>query len=167
MSSIPTPTSKRRLADQRPASVKRKRKSYVPLSKAFLRKDFNFPAPESCRQTAAPPRKRACKSPRPKNLNGLDPFKRLGDNETYIIISYLSAKDTETLRRVSKLWKATSEYHCSMSIMKQMLPWAPSQESAELSRRDVNLWYRRQREYSSIDPVIKSFGEHHTDHHSL
>ncbi|MCJ1402895.1 hypothetical protein MMC11_006116 [Xylographa trunciseda] len=41
----------------------------------------------------------------------MDPFKYLGDDEIKLIIIFLPARDTETLRRVSKLWKACSEFH--------------------------------------------------------
>ena len=139
--------SKRRLADQRPASLRKKRKAHVPLSKAFLRKDYSFPPPVSQREPerGSPTRLRVRNSSVCRNTHGLDPFKYLGDDEIYIIISNLSAKDTETLRRVSQLWKATSEYHCSQSILTLKLPWASTQSLVELSKSDTNLRYRRHR----------------------
>ena len=154
MSPLPVRPSKRRVADQRPDSVKggkkRKRKPHVPLPKAFLSKDFNFPAPEGYRQPKAPRRRKVHKVPRPRNLNGLDPFQRLGDDEVYNIISYLSAEDTETLRRVSRFWKATSEHHCGKSILAQTLPWVPLQDLAGLSREELNLQYRRHCMWNSV-----------------
>ena len=139
--------SKRRLADQRPASLRKKRKSHVPLSKAFLRKDYGFPPPVSQREPERGPSTRLPlrTSNVRHNTHGLDPFKYLGDDEIYIIISNLSARDTETLRRVSQLWKATSEYHCSQSILTQKLPWASTQNLMELSKNETNLHYRRHR----------------------
>ena len=80
-----------------------------------------------------------------------DPFHVLGDHEVELIISHLDAKDTETLRRVSTLWKASSEYHCGRNILLQHFPEMESKARNCESREEMNLLFRRCRtHFSSI-----------------
>lgn len=150
----PLPTSKRRLADQRPASLKKKAKTASPLERAFLVDDHVYRPPPSLRllsaqgELATPRRRRVVILPRPASSNGRDPFQHLGDDEVFLIISLLPRKESETIRRVSKFWKATSEYHCGKGILLQNLPWAATQDLDDLPKEAVNLRYRRQREIS-------------------
>ena len=72
-----------------------------------------------------------------------DPFHVLGDHEVRDIISYLEARDTETLRRVSTLWKASSEYHCERSVLLQHFPWMATEISESTTREEMNLLFRR------------------------
>ena len=60
--------------------------------------------------------------PRPKKKNLRDPFHILNDDDVYLIMTHLPARDTETLRRVSKLWKASSEFHCGKSALREHFP---------------------------------------------
>lgn len=151
MSLPSTLSSKRRLADQRPASLrKKKKKSCQPLENAFLCEDSGYRPPYSLREheTPRPARISLKQLPRPKNPNGRDPFQHLGDDVVHLIIANLAAKDTETIRRVSQFWKATSEYHCGKATMIQHLPWAASQDLLGLDKEEINLQYRRQRMFS-------------------
>ncbi len=148
MSFPSTPSSKRRLADHRPTSLrKKKKKSNVPLEQAFLGEDSGYIPPYDLREHEAPPRLRMKQLPRPKNPNGRDPFQHLGDDVVHLIITNLGPKDTETIRRVSRFWKATSEYHCGKATLIQHLPWAACQDLLGSTKEDINLQYRRQRMY--------------------
>ena len=148
MSPPSTLSSKRRLADQRSASLrKKKKKSCYPLENAFLREDSGYLPPYGLREHEAPARLATKQLPRPKNPNGRDPFQHLGDDVVHLIIINLAAKDTEMIRRVSQFWKATSEYHCGKATVIQHLPWAASQDLLGLTKEDINLQYRRQRMY--------------------
>ena len=140
-------SSKRRLPDQRPSSAKKKKQTHVALAQAFLLKDYGFRAPSGLRQCMSGPaptrnvssKKLIC----PANPNGRDPFQHLNDDEIQQIIGYLQPKDTEILRRVSKFWKATSEFHCGKSVLLQHLPWAASHDLDSWSNGEINLYYRR------------------------
>jgi len=148
MSPPSTLSSKRRLADQRSASLrKKKKKSCYLLENAFLREDSGYLPPYGLREHEAPARLATKQLPRPKNPNGRDPFQHLGDDVVHLIIINLAAKDTEMIRRVSQFWKATSEYHCGKATVIQHLPWAASQDLLGLTKEDINLQYRRQRMY--------------------
>ena len=144
--------SKRRLPDQQPsnASAKKKQRNNVALAEAFLREDYSFRPPPGLREHMSGPASRPTKKTLPKKLtrptktNGRDPFQHLNDDEIHQIIRYLDAKDTETMRRVSKFWKATSEHHCSKSVLLQHLPWATSNDIDSLSNEELNIYYRRQ-----------------------
>ena len=81
--------------------------------------------------------------PRPRNENLRDPFHTLGDDEVHLIITLLPARDTETLRRVSKLWKASSEYHCGKSALVRRFPWAAAKANRCETREAANLQFRR------------------------
>lgn len=117
----------------------------MALEHAFVYDDTRYCPPYSLRG-ASPPARLALQKQlqRPKNPNGCDPFQHLGDDVVHLVISILTPKDTEIMRRVSKFWKATSEYHCGKATMIQHLPWAASQDFENLSKEDINLQYRRQ-----------------------
>lgn len=72
-----------------------------------------------------------------------DPFHVLGDHEVREIITHLGARDTETLRRVSRLWKASAEYHCERSLLLQHFPWMAIKISQRTTKEEVNLLFRR------------------------
>ena len=72
-----------------------------------------------------------------------DPFHVLGDHEVQEIITHLDVRDTETLRRVSRLWKASAEYHCERSILLQHFPWMAIKISQSTTREELNLLFRR------------------------
>ena len=148
MSSSTGNPSKRRLADQRPSGSKRKKQTNATLAQAFLRKDYGFRPPSGLREHMSGPAPAKNISRKkliyPVNPNGRDPFQHLNDDEIQQIICYLSAKDTEIMRRVSKFWKATSEYHCGKSVLLQHLPWAASHDLNSWSNEEINLYYRRQ-----------------------
>ncbi|MCJ1469510.1 hypothetical protein MMC07_008143 [Pseudocyphellaria aurata] len=83
--------------------------------------------------------------PRPdrKKRNRRDPFDVLVDDAVHLVISYLAARDTETLRRVSKLWKASSEAHCGRNALQQHFPLAAAKTKGCGSRLEENLRFRR------------------------
>ena len=72
-----------------------------------------------------------------------DPFYVLGDHEVRKIITLLEARDTEILRRVSRLWKASAEYHCAKSLLLQNFPWMATKLSQSATRDEWNLLFRR------------------------
>ena len=72
-----------------------------------------------------------------------DPFYVLGDHEVRAIITHLEARDTETLRRVSRLWKASAEYHCERGLLLQHFPWMATKISQSTTRGELNLLFRR------------------------
>ncbi len=73
-----------------------------------------------------------------------DPFDKLGDTEVGLITSFLSARDTEILRRVSKQWKGYSEYfHSTEAAVLRHFPWAAARAKKCGSREEFNLLFRR------------------------
>ena len=82
---------------------------------------------------------------RPANLNSKDPFEYLGDDEVELIISFLSASQTETLRRVSKLWKASSEFHNSGAALQRHFGHVGEKADSYPTRESANLTFRRRR----------------------
>ena len=81
----------------------------------------------------------------PQPFNPSDPFDFFGADIVRIIITELDATDTETLRRVSKSWKAISEFYCGRTFLRQHFPEA----AASLSENEIgsveeeNLRFRR------------------------
>lgn len=139
--------SKRRLANQQPSSVRKRRHTRVPLDQAFLSEDHPFRGPPGCPNRPNPlasvSQRPTKKQLRPANPNGRDPFQHLNDDEIHQVVSYLDPKDTESMRRVSKFWKITSEYYCTKSVLKQCLPWTATQDLESLPSAFMNLYYRR------------------------
>ena len=84
---------------------------------------------------------------RPRNKNAKDPFDCLNDDVVGIIISLLPVQATETLRRVSKLWKATSEYHNDTQAIRRHFSHIGEGLKSFASREEVNLHFRRLRMY--------------------
>ena len=74
-----------------------------------------------------------------------DPMQVLNDDMIATIIYLLAPADTEIMRRVSKLWKATSEHHCGNGLLLRHFPSATYDNS--LSREQANLAYRRRSKY--------------------
>ena len=87
--------------------------------------------------------------------NPRDPFDALGDVEIILIIELLPVTDTETLRRVSKRWKDTSESHCGRTALRTHFPWAIAKADG-LEQKEVNLLFRRCRMYDSTTANLKS-----------
>ena len=77
----------------------------------------------------------------------MDPFMKLGDAEVYLVLSYLNAKETEPLRRVSKFWKTTSEFHLTRKALLSRFPWAASRADQCENREESSLLFRRCCEY--------------------
>ena len=91
-----------------------------------------------------PPRKkRRTRGPNKKSL--VDPFRVLDGDIVYQIISYLSACDTEYLRRVSKSWKSCAETHCGKAAMRHHFkdPSTNGHSYDEIPVEDGNLHFRR------------------------
>ena len=74
-----------------------------------------------------------------------DPMQVLHYDVIALIIFALDPADTETMRRVSKLWKAVSERHCGNGLLLKHFPSACSIYNNNLSREQANLVYRRRR----------------------
>lgn len=79
----------------------------------------------------------------PVTTNPQDPFDVFDAGIVHIIITELDAPDTETLRRVSKLWKASSEAHCGRTLLRQHFPEASLCENELGSIEEENLRFRR------------------------
>ena len=82
---------------------------------------------------------------RPANLYSKDPFEYLGDDEIGLVISFLPAPDTETLRRVSRLWKASSELHNSGVALQRHFGHFGETADCYPTRESANLAFRRRR----------------------
>ena len=81
----------------------------------------------------------------PRTINPQDPFDLFDAGIVRMIIAELDAPDTETLRRVSKLWKASSEFHCGRTMLRQHFPEAAANLSEDEpgSCEEENLRFRR------------------------
>lgn len=87
----------------------------------------------------------------PRTINPLDPFDVFDAGTVRIIITELDAPDTETLRRVCKRWKASSEFHCRRALLRQHFPEATASLSEDeiWSVEEENLRFRRHCKFSS------------------
>lgn len=74
-----------------------------------------------------------------------DPFDFFEDAIVHVIITKLDAADTETLRRVCKTWKATSEAHCGRNALRLHFPEAAGSlcDDEQGSVEEENLRFRR------------------------
>ena len=80
-----------------------------------------------------------------------DPFQILSHELMCEVVSYVPARDTETLRRVSKLWKVSSERALSTrSAVLKHFPWATSRFQYCDTEVQKNLLFRRCREFIHI-----------------
>ena len=82
----------------------------------------------------------------PRTINPQDPFDVLdADTVRIIIITELDAPDTETLRRVCKRWKASSELHYGRAFLRQHFPEATASLSEDEIKavEEENLRFRR------------------------
>lgn len=101
----------------------------------------------------------------PQTINPSDPFDFFHGDIAYRIISELDAADTELLRRVSKLWKATSEFCCRRTLLSQHFPEAAASlsENEMGSDEEENLRFRRHCKFLTQTAVAKettvTFGE--------
>lgn len=75
--------------------------------------------------------------------NRRDPFNVLKDDAVFLVIDRLSARETEILRRVSKLWKASSEAHCGRNALRKHFPLVAAKTEGCGSRVEENLRFRR------------------------
>ena len=80
-----------------------------------------------------------------QTVNPRDPFAVFDAGIAYMIVSQLSAVDTESLRRVSKVWKAASEAHCGRLALLRHFPEAAVhvRDEAPGSAEEENLRFRR------------------------
>ncbi|KAL8828352.1 MAG: hypothetical protein Q9191_002634 [Dirinaria sp. TL-2023a] len=147
MSSWTETLSKCGLADQQPseAGAKKKQRTNAALAQVFVHEDYGFRPPPGLRDHMSGPVSRSAKKTSPRKLirgasrNERDPFQYLNDDEIVQIIGHLSSRDTETMRRVSKFWKATSE-----RVLLRFFPEADACDLDTLSSEETNLYYRRQ-----------------------
>ena len=144
---VATRSSKKRCRDSKPDSPRKKPKHHTPLSQAFLVEDTPYCPPTTSRRVSL---KKSLNDkttstifPKLAKKNRRDPFHVLNDDEVYQIIAQLPVRETETLRRVSKLWKAASENHCGKHALLKHFPWAASKVEKSMSREDSNLQFRR------------------------
>ena len=132
---------------------RKKRKRNTASDQAFLVDDFSYTPPSSSLNIAYfyKNRPRISRKPIPRKVpraakrNLRDPFRALNDDEAYQIINLLDARDTENLRRVSKLWKASSELHCGRKALLKHFPWAASKVDKFKTQEEINLQFRRYR----------------------
>ncbi|MCJ1393895.1 hypothetical protein MMC18_006771 [Xylographa bjoerkii] len=76
-------------------------------------------------------------------VNATDPFECLNDDVVKLILVLLSARDTETLRRVSKLWKAYSEHHHGGEALVRYFGHVGEKARVFSSPEEANLAFRR------------------------
>lgn len=72
-----------------------------------------------------------------------DPFQRLSSVEVGLIIGFLPVESTHTLRLVSKLWKASSEYHNATLAIRRHFPSSALAKENYETREEANLQFRR------------------------
>lgn len=144
-------STKRRRGDKTDMPRK-KQQQKTSLAKAFTVEDTPYlPSSSSLRSAASripkpkPVSRIVPRPPRSAKKHLRDPFHVLNDDEVRLIITLLPARDTETLRRVSKLWKASSEFHCGKSALLEYFPWAASKVNKFISWEEANLQFRRYR----------------------
>lgn len=122
---------------------KKVRRSTVDYASRTDEKGYRPAHGQSC--PSKKPKKTSVIVPRPdsetKNLR--DPFSVLDDDAVFLIIDQVSPRDTETLRRVSKLWKASSEAHCGRNALMKHFPLAAANLEERGSRAEENLRFRR------------------------
>ena len=106
-----------------------------------------------------------CKSSGSPSTCARDPFQYLDDVVISCIIEHLSLKDTETIRRVSKYWKATSEFCCGRSLFQQHFSHPEPMVDRCTTREASNLLFRRTRKYIII--FFKSLSNVRSRHHLL
>ncbi len=75
-----------------------------------------------------------------------DPFRVLPDNVVGLIVQELPAVDTETIRRVSKTWKATSEFFNANLALRTHFPMATTKML--VAPNEPNLEFRRLCKYN-------------------
>lgn len=75
-----------------------------------------------------------------------DPFRVLPDNVVGLIVQELPAVDTETIRRVSKTWKATSEFFNANLALRTHFPMATTKRL--VAPNEPNLEFRRLCKYN-------------------
>ena len=80
-----------------------------------------------------------------------DPFQRLDDVAISQIFQYLSPKNTETVRRVSKHWKSISEFFCGRGLFQQHYKHVEPMIDRCTTREASNLLFRRTRKYIVLD----------------
>ena len=141
-------SSKKRSGDVKPDTPRKKQKR---KTKACTVEDTLYLPPPSLRSDSKDVSSRARVVPRSAEKNKRDPFHMLNDDEVHQIIALLPARETETLRRVSKLWKASSEYHCGKHSLLKHFPRAVSKADKSISREEANLQFRRYRMLSLPD----------------
>lgn len=126
----------------RTRKLKPKRSS---LDYASLKDEKDYRPPDSHYVSSREPKPTSVMVPRPdrKKRNRRDPFDVLVDDAVHLVISHVSARDTETLRRVSKLWKASSEAHCGRNALQKHFPLAAAKTKGCGSRLEENLLFRR------------------------
>ena len=133
----------------------RKKQKVTHVIQAFSVRDTAYrpPSVRSQQTSETPvrlPRTIQNKVFRTAKKNRRDPFHTLDDDVVYQIISLLPAKDTETLRRVSKLWRSSSEYHCGKVALLKQFPWAKPEIDMSATQEDLNLLYRRHCSYAPV-----------------
>ncbi len=150
-------SSKKRSRDPKPDTSRKKQKQKSLLAKAFTEEDTPYLPPTSLRSGSKDAPSKARIVPRSAKKNKRDPFHVLNDDEVHQIITLLPARDTETLRRVCKLWKASSEYHCGKLALLKHFPWVASKADRFISREEANLQFRRYRMFSLLNIHLRLF----------
>ena len=98
----------------------------------------------------APATKAKPKWQQPGTQSIQDPFERLGIDVLGLIISYLPAPETETLRRVSKLWKFASETHNTGGALQRHFGHVGEKMREYRNRQTANLEFRRRCEFQQL-----------------
>lgn len=75
--------------------------------------------------------------------NPQDPFQRLSSVEVGLVVAFLPVESSHTLRLVSRLWKACSEYHNGVLAIRRHFPHSTLAEKTYETREQANLQFRR------------------------
>lgn len=124
-------------------ALSRKRPKRLSFEDSFLKEDKDYIPPHGSKIRSSQPKQRNKLVTRPAKRNMRDPFMVLNDDLVFLVIDQISAKDTEILRRVSKLWKACSEVHCGRNALQKHFPIAALRAGGILSREEENIRFRR------------------------
>ena len=152
---------------QSTTNTSRKRRRQPALVKCSrLSEDSSYVPPKSLVSKSDKRKYRSkCKSSRSPSTCGRDPFQYLDDVVVSCIIEHLSPEDTETIRRVSKYWKATSEFCCGRSLFQQHFSHPEPMVNRCTTREASNLLFRRTRKYIII--FLNSLSNVRSRHHWL
>ena len=150
------PVSSKRTRPDRSDNSRKRRRQAAPVKSSRLSEseDSSYVPPKGLRDantlvsiSEKQKYRSKCKSSGVPSTCARDPFQYLDDVVVSGIIEYLSLEDTEVIRRVSKYWKATSEFYCGRNFFKKHYSHPEPMLDRCTTREASNLLFRRTRKY--------------------